>query len=62
MISIEFQIFQPAVLLLVGICDDSVPIRREACGCEVASCSSNVSKGDVSLAASGTVTVLLLLV
>lgn len=57
------SIYQPAVLLLVGIRDDdSVPIRKETCGCQVASCSSNVSKGNVSLATSSSIAVLLLLV
>lgn len=58
-----FCIYQPAVLFLVGISDDdSVSIRKEACGCQAGSCSPNASEGHVSLAALSSINVLVLLV
>lgn len=57
-----FCIYQPAVLFLVGIRDDnSVSITKEG-GCQAGSCSSNVSKGNFSLAALSSINVLVLLV
>lgn len=42
--------------------DDSVPVRQEARGRQVVSCSLDVSEGNVSLAAPGNIDVLVLLV
>lgn len=60
--SLGLKSFQPAVLLLAGIGDDaSAPIIEGTGGWQVASCSANVSKCNISLAAPNSITVLMLL-